>query len=136
MAALVMLSFRRMRRLATVVLPRVLVVVIAAAVAGVPAPALAGLACPPDEPSCEAHWSQENHCGERGTVLSCACGSDQPVEPATSRANDPPVPVSPQGSRSAVKGPARGDAARHPARSRAHAYVDVPLPILHASLLI
>ncbi len=124
---------RALARVATLTL------VAAIALGGGPASAFAGMNCDDYESHalCQEHTARDHHCSKNGAVISCAChGSEQPANSPSSRATDVAAggvlhPSHPSATPAGLPlGLSRPD---YPlARGRYF----VPLPILHASLLI
>lgn len=120
-------------------LARVATLTLAAVIAfgGGPASAFAGMNCDESHALCQEHAAREHHCSNDGAVISCAChGVEQPANSPSSRATDvasggvlhPSHPFATPGG--SPLGLSRPD---YPA---ARGRYFVPLPILHASLLI
>lgn len=106
------------------------------AIGGIPASAFAAMPCNTANAHCQKQAVRENHCAKDTAVMSCACqGAEQPANSNASRATDL-VTASAEGSHSYVPHTAPLAAPLRPDYSLAHGRHVVPLPILHASLLI
>ena len=130
-----MLHFPQVSRAAARAATIALVVLVATV--GVPAAAFAGILCGESDTHCPKQTAHEHRCSENAVVMSCTChGAEQPANSSSSRATDLVSAGSTQALQSYVPHADPGAGCSRPDYLLARGRHSVPLPILHASLLI
>jgi len=107
------------------------------AIGGIPASAFAAMPCNTSNAHCQNQAVQENHCAQGTVVMSCACHSaEQPANSNSSRASDLVSAGVPHASPSWFVHARPTVSLSRPDYPLTQGRFLVPLPILHASLLI
>lgn len=108
--------------------------VLGIAIGGAPVAALAGCATP--EVHCQKMKAHKDDCATSAVIMSCACDSSaQPANSSSTRAVDLVLPAPSDGPHAYLAPIASGRSLLRPDYRLGRGLL-VPLPILHASLLI
>lgn len=113
------------------------VLVLGIAIGGGPVAALAGVGCATSLAHCQDMAAHEHHCAKDAVVISCACDSSaQPATSSSTRGVELVQPGPSNGSQAYVVPNVSIHRLLRPHYSLGRGLQLVPLPILHASLLI